>query len=269
MSFESLKISRRGALLMVGLFVMVLVVGCPSEPPGYNEADPELDAGGDVDAEPDDAGDDVECIGESDHQLCDQEGAECGTIEAEDSCGNIRNAVCPDCTPPNECGAGDAGDNECGCEPLTRGDCSIDGALEAECGTHDDGCGGTVECDDCDEGWCLEDDGVHRCDDEECVPTPREDACEDSECGTVGDGCGEQHDCGECDGEYDVCTSDNTCECQSESASQFCDRHDAECGDLEAEDNCGHMRSENCGGCGAFGSSYTCDDDENECWRPW
>lgn len=98
--------------------------------------------------------------------------------------------------------------------------------LGAECGTRDDGCGGTIECGSCDQPNASCNDGT--C---ECTP----DTCDDigAQCGQPSDGCGGTLECGECSGDREECV-DGACECQPR---ESCFDLDAECG--QVDDGCG------------------------------
>ncbi len=83
---------------------------------------------------------------------------------------------------------GDNGDNGNG-EDCIEETCE---SLEVECGVHDDGCGGTIDCDECASGYeCVKGQCVEVCEEETCetlgVP-----------CGVHDDGCGGTVDCGPC-----------------------------------------------------------------------
>jgi hypothetical protein len=76
---------------------------------------------------------------------------------------------CPNnCTAPDTC-AGGGKANQCGCTPQT---CAT---LGWQCGSGDDGCGGTLDCGACDGGPCNE----HSC---SCTPAQT--------CASLGYGCG-------------------------------------------------------------------------------
>ncbi len=116
-----------------------------------------------------------------------------GSDETDDAGGGTQG---PDVVGTDEVIEHDETDDEC--EPL---DCDD---LDADCGPIADGCGGIVECGDCDDGagcGILEPNTCTPFADL-CVPQEEEEACEDKECGLVGDGCGGSYDCGQCgDGE--------------------------------------------------------------------
>ncbi len=144
----------------------------------------------------------------------------------------------------------DAGDAEVG-EEADTGECIPESceSLEVECGEHDDGCGGTLECGECEganagcmEGMCVD----------ECTP----DTCEDldAECGEQPDGCGGTLDCGECEAPNANC-SEGMCECEPDT----CEDVDAECG--EQPDGCGGTLE--CGECS--GENDECVDGVCEC----
>lgn len=73
--------------------------------------------------------------------------------------------------------------------------------LGLDCGPIADGCGGLIECGDCDDDEACGIVAFNVCTSlsEVCDPIDREVACEDIECGRVGDGCGGTIACGTCD----------------------------------------------------------------------
>ncbi|MFW6282798.1 MAG: hypothetical protein ACOC1P_01980 [Minisyncoccales bacterium] len=90
------------------------------------------------------------------------------------------------------------------CEPDTCSD------LGVECGSYDDGCEGTVNCNDCSGcqscsgGNCVDDDSNcasgEKCSGGTCVSTCTPETCSSlgHECGSYGDGCGGTVSCGGC-----------------------------------------------------------------------
>ncbi len=86
------------------------------------------------------------CTQETEEQLCLEAGIECGPLMVQDSCGESRSiGNCTDfggaqCISPESCGGGGE-DGICGCTPTS---CEEEGIL---CGTIEDGCGLTLECD--------------------------------------------------------------------------------------------------------------------------
>ena len=96
-----------------------------------------------------------------------------------------------------------------------------------ECGTEEDGCGGTIDCGTCGEGQSCSEEGA-------CVAdcTPAIECTEGVDCGTEEDGCGGTIDCGTC-GEGQSCSDEGICE--SAAASATYDAHaqpifNAKCG---------------------------------------
>ena len=177
---------------------------------GVDEADPDVDR---------------DCIEGSDEDLCAAQGLQCGTHEVGQRCDVARADIrCGDCPWPKTCD--DA--SQCDCKPRTCED------LNAECGTHDDGCGGLVSCAPCDEGLtCTHraqlpstggsnlnpEDRDFLCTDA-CTPIPEGLACVEVQCGAVPDGCGGMIDCGDpaevCDldepfGDWEFLSEENCC----------------------------------------------------------
>ena len=81
------------------------------------------------------------------------------------------------------------------CNPTT---CLAEGK---DCGTIDDGCGGTLSC-----GTCS---GQDTCVSNVCTCQPTTCGAEGAECGTLADGCGVDLSCGTCSGE-EVCAAGGT-----------------------------------------------------------
>ncbi len=81
------------------------------------------------------------------------------------------------------------------CEPK---DCE---ELGYDCGPAEDGCGGLIQCGECDAGArCgILEHNVCTALNTICKPASKAVACEDKECGVTGDGCGGVVDCGACD----------------------------------------------------------------------
>lgn len=94
-------------------------------------------------------------------------------------------------------GVGFAGNTGSVCEPET---CET---LSKNCGSVPDGCGGILECGECEDAAlcglvvsnaCATEDDLE----ELCQPIDSAEACADKQCGVEGDGCGGTHDCGSC-----------------------------------------------------------------------
>ncbi len=118
----------------------------------------------------------------TDEAICDDEGAQCGSVH--DVCGEI-----VECSPCDGC-------QECD---------------DSQCVDVDDNCTG---CEQCDDGNCIDDDDQCTdpdiCEGATCTcdePRSDEEVCDDegAECGTVTDVCGNAVDCG------DICFNDGTC----------------------------------------------------------
>ncbi|MBN2493662.1 MAG: hypothetical protein JXR96_03635 [Deltaproteobacteria bacterium] len=146
---------------------------------------------------------------ETDAELCARLGAECGQLEAEDDCGQLRSADCGACTPPETCG-GAGTPNVCG-QPgcEPESDAELCARRGAECGQ--------LEADD----NCGQPRGA--------------------DCGT----CTAPETCGGA-GTPNVCGQPG---CEPESDAELCARLRADCGQLEAEDDCGQPRTVDCGDC--------------------
>jgi hypothetical protein len=158
-----------------------------------NNTETDVDCGGQL-CPPCPPGDD--CEEDGDCALGPCEGGVCGCtgLSCDDVTG-CASAVDNGCGDTIDCSGNCAGDDVCFqetcCAPITS--CNAD-----VCGPSDDGCGGTVDCGDCDgsdvcvNGAC-------------CTPTCPADAC-----GTTNDGCGGTIDCAGCDGN-DVCHNGSCC----------------------------------------------------------
>jgi hypothetical protein len=154
-------------------------------------------------------------------------------------------------------------DMDMGCVPESNNElCALSGA---QCGgiSATDQCGGmrTINCGTCTEGTCQEDNTCSV-----CQPETDETLCElaDATCGPleVVDRCGQMREpsCGGCAGADTICNDSNQCECVPETDETFCGRNNAQCGMVPGQDNCGMMRTANCGGCdqGSCESDNTC-----------
>jgi hypothetical protein len=199
-------------------------VGVGPKPPGMNGAD----AGNDIIGGGDDELPDCEPLDKDD---CEDMGLECGRIS--DGCGDTIN--CGSCGENEECGLFEH--NVCAklleiCEPLRKSDACED----KECGPVGNGCGGSIDCGDCDDGercglYEAFQCGVVPVDDpEQC--TALIETCEDAdvECGTAGNGCGGTLDCGSCeDGEICGIREPGQCdpppECEPMSPEEACEGH--------------------------------------------
>lgn len=196
-----------------------------------NTTDMSQDAG---DMSATDAG---ECVPETAEEFCERIEAECSEVEGIDNCGESRTFDCGGCDEGLEC----TESNTCQA-PANPEACE---AVSAECGTIDvEGspafCGECAEGSECVENTCA------------CVGVDEATICNDAgaNCGTVEyTNClGEPVDiaCGQCDPEADEVCNDNVCTCVPESNEAFCSRVE-QCGNVTAEDNCGSMRTADCG----------------------
>jgi hypothetical protein len=108
----------------------------------------------------------------------------------------------------------------------------------AECGSIDDGCGGTLACGECEGDLVCGAMGPNRCGDGPCMPTTC--AAEGKDCGTISDGCARVLECGTCTAPA-TCGADNVCGCTPAT----CESWSAVCGN--PGDGCGRTLS--CGEC--------------------
>jgi hypothetical protein len=204
-----------------------------------------------------------DCDGESSVELCDLLDADCGDVTVVDSCERERTINCGACTAPQTCGVVE--DNRCDCNPFECSD------IPADCGTHPDGCGSTIQCGACSSSLsCGLVDGSYQCVDN-CEPY---ETCTAAgvDCGQAADGCGQILECGTCSGDEQTCNSQNLCECVPRSDAQLCADAGAVCGSLVVTDNCGTLRTvNNCGGCSGTnvwvedGSPYLCCQNSHSC----
>jgi hypothetical protein len=195
---------------------------------------PTTDAGTPRDAGPPDAGTPHDAGDLCDGVVCAPAG-ECYTVACNPSTGYCESTPRPDgtecddlddCTTDETCSDGlctggtldtsnpdccqcecETCGSYCGCAPST---CE---GLEATCGTLSDGCGGTIECGECESPeWCGG-GGV----DNQCGCTPATCEILGFNCGIVDDGCGGVLDCGTCSGDQscggDPYRSPNVCGC--------------------------------------------------------
>jgi alpha-tubulin suppressor-like RCC1 family protein len=221
------------------------------------------DGGGDAES---DAGPDiVECIAETDAEMCARLEYVCGSLDADDNCGDYREiSSCGDeatvCGEYATCGgAGVLG--ACGCAPESDEDLCVRSGIEcgelqasdncgvsrtvASCGdeanvcTIYETCGGAGE-----PGICG------------CIPETDTELCDlnGSECGSlsVTDGCGQVRDIASCGDEATVCSPFETCGgdgdpgvcgCVTETDAEMCIRSGYDCGELVGTDTCGVART--------------------------
>ena len=127
---------------------------------------------------------------------CGELGADCGKVA--DGCGGLRD--CGECAEGSLCGIVEH--NLCTrleelCKPLSLAQACDD----RECGAAGDGCGGVVDCGECEAGEACGLFEPYQCgeipvnEDERCVAGVS--SCEEAgvECGLVGNGCGGVLDC--------------------------------------------------------------------------
>ena len=240
------------------------------------------------------------CVPESDDDLCDSSGAECGDTMVEDRCGNTRMINCGGCPGADDfCNA----TNQCECTPETDG--AFCGRNSAQCGTISapDNCGmmRMVNCGGCNDGICEADNTCSVCQPETdeqfcarinktCGDVTGMDNCGDPrtancgscsndrtcsgnntcecpapscsgvECGSITNACNRTSDCGGC-GNNEVCSS-NTCVCDPETDAELCTAANATCGSITTQDRCGATRTVNCGTCSG---GQVCENGGNTC----
>ncbi|MBA2663173.1 MAG: carboxypeptidase regulatory-like domain-containing protein [Bradymonadaceae bacterium] len=142
-------------------------------------------------------------------------------------------------------GSGDADDVEGDVPCPHEVSCSAEGVA---CGSIPNGCGGTVHCGRCDDGFvCGSDEDRGKCLALECTPTG---SCEGIECGSVPDGCGESIECGECSEGLNCGRGVDQGLCVDPGAAcrpfeQCADANNAVCGSIP--DGCGGLLE--CGSC--------------------
>lgn len=181
----------------------------------------------------------------------------------------------------------DLSPSDTGCVP---GTCA---SLEAQCGVIADGCAGTIDCGECDNGICGRDNQC-TCSPEtvaafcdrlgaECGPLTALDNCGSERtvmcgacegvnvceqnscgctpqtcaaniCGQVADGCGNIINCGSCTQDGEVCGGGGANRCgEGECAPETCESLDARCGLIG--DGCGEVLE--CGACQGTGETCT------------
>lgn len=208
------------------------------------------------------------CTLVSEAELCDEAGANCGSIDVRDNCGDERTIECGTCTSPETCG-GSGTDNVCGCEGSD--DAALCSAEGAECGTIDvvdPACGGerAVICGTCTSPETCGGGGTDNvCG---CVETEAEVCARiGSNCGDVEvtDRCGQARtvNCGTCT-DPESCGGGgvaNSCGCDS---ATICAQVSQQCGMLDTSSRCSNLNMVDCGGCGASGmcATGTCDCDD-------
>lgn len=166
-------------------------------------------------------------------------------------------------------------------EALVGDACVPAGCGTFNCGSVDDGCGGSKDCGACTLPETCGGAGTdHVCGVPPCEPEPDSDLClaAGRNCGalTAKDRCGNDRtaQCGECalpqtcggSGAEGVC-GDGTC---TESDADLCKRFGKNCDDFQAKDLCNKPRAVNCGSCtapdtcGYGGVDNVC----GRCWTP-
>lgn len=226
---------------------------------GTSDTGPDVDMGEDAG---EDAGDMNVCVPNSDAELCEQAGANCGAIETVDNCGETRAVECGTCTDPETCG-GSGTDNVCGCansddQALCAGEgatCGTVNVFDPACGIQRDvQCGGCPAPQTCGGGGVANSCGCMESEADFCARLS-------ATCGTLDalDICGVQRsvDCGGCMGPLESCGAGgvpNQCGCD---ASTVCSQRGAECGMVDFSNGCTNVGTIDCGTCGANGSCDT------------
>lgn len=204
-------------------------------------------------------------VGPEQGSPCTKEGAKLATLEC--TSGSWRpitpRADMPDDARPedmpDEMPVGDMPDMDTSspCTPETNA--AFCARNSAECGMFSgpDNCGDarTLDCGTCRGGECLTNNTCT-----ECVPETDAEFCMmlNALCGPVAgfDRCGNELDiesCGECEAP-DVCNEvHRTCMCPRISDQLLCQNNQAECGVLTATDDCGEVRTVDCGTCNPGG----------------
>ncbi|MBK6693261.1 MAG: hypothetical protein IPG50_13800 [Myxococcales bacterium] len=149
---------------------------------------------------------------------------------------------CGSCLAPQSCGGGTVA-NQCGCSPATT--CPAG----QNCGSADDGCGGTIDCGSCTAPQSCSGGATAN----QCGCTPATTCPAGQNCGTADDGCGGTVDCGACTGPQSCGGggTGNQCGCTPATAcpsGQNCGSADDGCGGLIDCGSCGAPQS--CGGGG-------------------
>jgi len=208
------------------------------------------DAEHDQDTEP--------CVPQTAAEFCLSHGKTCGEFAATDNCGNARSHDCGTCLQPAVCGGGGT-PNTCAC--ATQTDAAFCASNNATCGNvqNTDDCNQLriVDCGSCTSPLTCGGGGTpNTCG---CTAETDADFCVrlGKNCGpaTGTDNCGAPRtaDCGTCTSPL-TCGggnpgAPNICGCTPETNTTFCSRNGGECGTLLGIDNCGALRTPNCGSC--------------------
>jgi len=197
------------------------------------------------------------CEAETESELCTTNKANCGVLNIQDSCGQLRALNCGSCKAPEVCG-GIGTANVCACAPLT--DTELCAEANADCDQFEstDNCGEArvVICGDCSPPQTCGGSGIaNQCG---CVPADDNTIClqENASCGqlNITDNCGGLRtvECGQCN-LPETCgggEESQQCGCTAESNATFCQRSNANCGHFSGTDNCGTVRTDvDCGDC--------------------
>ncbi len=235
------------------------------------------------------------CTPESNTQFCSRLGKNCGSVTGVDNCGSSRTTTCGSCASNQMCTNGLCTQNctpesntqfcsrlgkNCGsvtgynnCGKLITTDCGVckggsvcqDGkctncsatcaSLGFQCGVYNI-CNKTLNCGACPSGYTCN-SGNGTCVKSVCIPGNCSSLGKN--CGTVSDGCGKIINCGTCILPATCGGSgvSNVCGCTAETNIQFCSRLGKNCGSVTAYNNCGTLRTINCGVCL---NGYTCKD---------
>jgi hypothetical protein len=222
-------------------------------------------------------GESGQCSPESDSELCDRFGKDCGDFTSVDNCGKSRTAICGTCVAPETCGGGGT-QNLCGvaaCAPQSDAElCTGNGK---DCGdfTGVDNCKNsrTVTCGTCVAPETCGGGGVPNvCGSPSCTPESDVAFCarygKDCDSFTSTDNCASSRttDCGDCT-TPETCGGggiSNVCGCIPEDDASFCSRHGKDCDAYSGDDNCGSSRTVYCGSCvypdtcGGAGTANVC-----------
>lgn len=274
--------------ILAALLLAITAVACSDNGGGGNGDPPPIYTLPDTGNESDAGEDVVECVAETDTEMCTRLGYVCGSLTADDNCGTERTIEsCGDaatvCGQFETCG-GSGTPGQCGCTAETNEELCTRNNVECGDFTGTDNCGAerTVSCGD--EGvvctiyeTCGGGGTPGQCG---CTPESDAEMCTrtGSECGELiaNDNCGAERTIASCGDETTVCATLETCGgggtpgqcgCTPETDVELCDAAAIECGPLTVTDSCGTERIiascgdeatvcapfETCGGAGPVG----------------
>lgn len=197
------------------------------------------------------------CTGETNATLCQQEGAQCGTLQVRDRCDVQRTVDCGGCTSPATCGGGGQA-NACGCTGETELELCASNGLECGTKTVTDRCGTQrpLSCGNCvSPRTCGGGGQVNRCG---CTAQTDAELCTaaNARCGSITrtDRCGVSRTatCGACSSP-ETCGGGGTtgqCGCTStQTDAALCTAAEV-CGmTTTLRDDCGRNRNVTCAAC--------------------